>query len=355
MVNLATKVAALILVLAFGLGCSELARAQDVVRITSWGGTSQEAEHKAWYQPYAQSSHVKVVEDVWNGELGKVRAMVGAHDVTWDVINGDYEHAITGCDEGILEKIDLNELGGPARFLPGTTHPCGAPTHIFSVIFAYDQDRIPAAWGKARPETIADMFDTTKFPGKRTLRKDPKWMFEAVLMADGVLPEEVYTVLGAKGGIDRVLRKLKAIRDDVIWWTAGSQPPQLLADREVAIAEMYAARLYGARVNDKKHFVPIWDGQVYAANSWIIPKGANKKAAMDFLKYVTQPEVVARITQSSNYGLSIVGTAQYVPDAVKPYIPTAPENLTRALASGETWWADHYEEFNERFQRWLAE
>jgi len=342
-------------VLAFGLGSSALAQAQETVRITSWGGASQEAEGKAWYQPYAEASGAKVVEDVWNGELGKVRAMVEVNDVTWDVINGDYEHAITGCDEGILETIDINELGGAERFLPGTTHPCGIPTHIFSVIFAYDEDRIPAAWGEARPKTVADMFDTTKFPGKRTLRKDPKWMFEAVLMADGVRPDDVYDVLGSEGGVDRVLKKLGGIRDDVVWWTAGAQPPQLLADGEVAIAEMYAARLYAARFNENKNFVPVWDGQVYAANSWIIPKGANKQAAMAFLKYLTQPEVVARITQESNYGLAVVGTDQYIPEAIKAYIPTEPANLAGALVSGETWWADHYEEVNERFQNWLAE
>jgi putative spermidine/putrescine transport system substrate-binding protein len=118
---------------------------------------------------------------------------------------------------------------------------------------------------------------------------------------------------------------------------------------------MYAARLYAARFNENKNFVPVWDGQVYAANSWIIPKGANKQAAMAFLKYLTQPEVVARITQESNYGLAVVGTDQYIPEAIKAYIPTEPANLAGALVSGETWWADDYEEVNERFQNWLAE
>jgi putative spermidine/putrescine transport system substrate-binding protein len=39
---------------------------------------------------------------------------------------------------------------------------------------------------------------------------------------------------------------------------------------------------------------------------------------------------------------------------VRPYLPTTPENTTNALSTNENWWADHYEEVNEKFQNWLA-
>ena len=63
-------------------------------------------------------------------------------------------------------------------------------------------------------------------------------MFEAVLMADGVPPDEVYDVLSTGAGVERVLNRLATIRSDVVWWTSGAQAPQLLADGEVAIAEL---------------------------------------------------------------------------------------------------------------------
>jgi putative spermidine/putrescine transport system substrate-binding protein len=352
MITSTIKVSAFTAAMVVALGWSGIAFAQDAIRITSWGGASQDAENKAWYAPYSAETGISVLEDSWNGEFGLIQAMVEAGAVKWDVINGDYEHAVAGCDVGILETIDVNQLGGESHFLPGTVHPCGVATHLFSVIFAYDENNIPAAWGDARPETIVDMFDAAKFPGKRTLRNDPKWMFEAVLMADGVPPDQVYEVLGTEEGVDRVLRKLDTIRNDVVWWTSGAQAPQLLADGEVAIAEIFATRLYGANTNENQNFVPVWDGQVYAANSWIIPKGANKEAAMAFLKYVTQPEVVVRIVGESNYGLAIVGTDQFIPEEIRSYIPTSAENLTRALASGEEFWADHHEQINQRFKAW---
>ncbi len=329
--------------------------AQEVVRVVSWGGASQENMRETWFDPYTELTGVEIIEDTWNGELGKVRSMVDAGQPTWDVVNGDYAHAVAGCDEDVVERIDVERLGGADAYLEGTVHECGVPTHIFSVIFGYDADNIPAAWGDARPSTVDDAFDLERFPGKRTIRKDPKWVLEPALVADGVPPDQIYQVLSTPEGVKRALAKLDTIRDQVIWWTAGATPPQLLADGEVAIAQMYSTRLHLARVNENKNFVPIWDGQTFAANSWIIPRGANKEAAMQFLEYITQPKIVAKITNKSNHGMPILAAQEFVPAEVQDWLPTAPANLDRAVASGESWWADHYEEVNERFQRWLAQ
>ena len=341
----------------FGLVSIQAAvSAEDTLRIVDWGGAGQKANSDAWYKPYADKSGIKVVEDTWNGELGKIKSMVETGNVTWDVINGDVEHAIAGCDEGFLEKIDVKELGGADKFLPGTVYECGVPTHLFSVIFGYNENKVPAAWGSGRPTTIADMFDAAKWPGKRALRKDPKWLLEPVLMADGVAPEDVYKVLGEPGGVERALKKLETIKKDVIWWTSGAQGPQLLADGEVALAQLFANRLYIANSAEGQKFVAIWDGQVYAPNSWIIPKGANKEGAMKFLQYVTQPEIVSQVShQHSTVGLAIIGADKYVPAEILDYVPTSPKNMTKALASGEAWWADHYDEVNATFQKWLAQ
>ena len=339
---------------ALGTFLISTVQAQDTLRVVSWGGASQENMRQTWFDPYSKLTGVKIVEDTWNGSLGKLRSMVEAGQVSWDVVNGDIEHAIAGCDEGFLETIDINKLGGADKFLAGTVYDCGVPSHIFSVIFGYDGNNIPASWGNARPKTVEDAFDIKKFPGRRTLRKNPKWMFEPTLIADGVSPDKVYEVLATPAGVDRALAKLDTIRDQVVWWTAGSQPPQLLADGEVAIAQMYSTRLHLARVNENKNFIPIWDGQTFAPNSWIIPKGANKEAAMKFLAYVLQPKIVAKITEKSNHGMPVKEAQQYVPDHIKEWLPTASQNMSRAVASGEAFWADHLEEINERFQNWLA-
>jgi putative spermidine/putrescine transport system substrate-binding protein len=340
--------------LALALSMFVEARADETIRITSWGGATQDAEREAYWNPYTEKTGVKVIEDTWNGEFGKIRAMVEAKNVTWDLVVADYAHAITGCDEGVLERIDKQELGNLDDFLPGTLHECGVPEYVFSVIFGYNENKIPESWSGTRPATIADVFNTAKWPGKRALRKDPKWVLEAALMADGVPLDKVYEVLGSPAGVDRALAKLDTIKKDVVWWDSGAQPPQLLADGEVAVAQMYGSRLYDARTKENQNFVAVWDGQIYSPNSMIIPKGGNKEAAMKFIKYLVQPNVMARVTEFTSYGPARTSAMKYVPEKMQPFLPTAPDHLARSLASGEQWWADHYDELNQRFQNWLA-
>ena len=42
--------------------------------------------------------------------------------------------------------------------------------------------------------------------------------------------EDLYEVMGTDDGVERALAKLDTIKDEVVWWTAGAETPQLLAD-----------------------------------------------------------------------------------------------------------------------------
>jgi putative spermidine/putrescine transport system substrate-binding protein len=321
---------------------------KDKITVVSWGGAFQKAQEEAFLVPYAKESGAEVTQDTWNGELAKVKAMVDTHNVTWDVIDADYEHAITGCAEGFLEPIDATMFGDTKDFFPGALHKCGVAVDISSMICGYDASKL-----KDGPKTITDVFNTQKWPGKRGLRKNPKHLFEQVLMADGVPLENVYGVLGAPGGIDRVLKKLDTIKKDIIWWTTNAQAPQLLADGEVVVTEIYNGRLYAAK-KEHRNFVAIWDGQLYLYNTWIVPKGGNKEAVFRFLKYVMQPKVLARFSSFFPYPPSRKSALQYISPDILPDLPTTPANFTHALSVNEEWWADHFQEVNARFQNWLA-
>ncbi len=103
---------------------------------------------------------------------------------------------------------------------------CFIPQVIYSTTFGYRSDKFKGDG----PSTIADIFDLEKFPGKRALEKRPVNNLEWALIADGVSKEDVYDVLDTEEGVDRAFKKLDTIKDQVIWWTKGAQPVQLLAD-----------------------------------------------------------------------------------------------------------------------------
>ena len=280
--------------------------------------------------------------------------MVESKHVSTDVILGDVAHAIIGCNEGFLEPFDLTQFGDKNDYLPGTMWECGIPTELVSQLYAYNADRIPAAWGTARPTTIADMFDTKKFPGKRALSvRALSGVAEKVLMADGVPPKEVYKVLGTEAGLNRFFAKLDAIRDDIVFYTSNAQPIQLLSSGEVAIIQSSNGRIWAAINDNKQNFVPVWDGQVYYPDVWFIPKGGNKALAVKFLQFITQPKIMAALTNHIPYAPVRVSAQPFVSEKMQPHLTTS-NDLSKGTLSDMTWWSNHEDDFNKRFQTWLA-
>ena len=122
-------------------------------------------------------------------------------------------------------------------------------------------------------------------------------------MGDGVRAEDVYEMLSTKAGVDRAFRKLDTIKDHMIWWEAGAQPPQLLADGEVAMTTAYNGRIFNAVASENKPFEIVWDGQVWDLDMWAIPKGAKNVAnALKFIAYSTDTKRLADQASWISYG-----------------------------------------------------
>jgi putative spermidine/putrescine transport system substrate-binding protein len=341
-VHLLAAVAALAL-------AAESAAAADLT-ITSWGGAYQTSQRKAFFEPFAQKTQSKITEEEYNGEIAKIRAMVEAGDVTWDVVDVDTQTAQQGCDEGIFEVLDYSKIRAEDEFVEGAAMECAIASMVYSTVFAYDADKL-----KDGPTKIADLFDTKKFPGKRGLQKDPFGNLEFALMADGVPPDQVYEVLSTPEGVDRAFKKLDTIKKDVVWWEAGAQPPQLLSSGEVVMTTAWNGRIYDAAKNEHKNFKIVWDGQIQDFDLWAIPKGAKDlQASYDFIAYSSDPEVMKNQSKYISYGPTVKAAIPLIaPDILKD-LPTAPENSNNKLVASAEFWGDNNEELSKRFNDWLA-
>lgn len=181
-------------------------------------------------------------------------------------------------------------------------------------------------------------------------------------MGDGVPASEVYAVLDTPEGVDRAFAKLDTIKDQVVWWEAGSQAPQLLADGEVAMTTAYNGRIFAAAMNEGKPFQIVWDGQIYENEMFVIPKGApNMADALEFVKFATSTEGLRASAQQISYGPARKSSMKEEilfkdgKTVMAPHLPTAPENMGNALETSAPFWVDHDAELNERFQAWLAQ
>ncbi len=333
-------------------------QAAESLTVVSWGGAYTKSQVEAYHKPFEKMTGVKILSEDYNGGLAQIKAQVDSGNVTWDVVDLELSDVVRGCDEGLLEEIDWSILppapdGTPAEedFIEGALHDCAVGTIVWSTVFAYDADRFTGE----KPSTIADLFDVEKFPGKRGLRKNPKVNLEWALMADGVPVDEVYDVLSTEEGVDRAFAMLDKIKDHVVWWEAGAQPPQLLADGEVVMTSAYNGRLYNAIFKENKPFVIVWDGQVWDLDLWGIPKGSDGgETALEFIKFSTDTQRLADQALYISYGPVRKSSMAIVNEDIKPHLPTAPENFKNALQNDWEWWADNQDEMNERFNAWLA-
>lgn len=335
------------------------------ITAVSWGGAYTKSQVEAYHKPWNAATGNTVISEDYNGGLAEIKAQVEAGNVTWDIVDVELSDAIRGCDEGLLEAIDPAILSAGADgtaamddFIEGSISECAIPTIVWSTIYAYDSSKTAEG-----PTTIADFFDLEKFSGKRGLRKGPKANLEMALAADGVAPGDVYDVLGTEEGVDRAFAKLDTIKDSVVWWEAGAQPPQLLADGEVSMTTAYNGRIFNAVAAEGKSFEIVWDAQIYDLDLWVIPKGApNKDLAMDFVTFSTATEQLAAQASYISYGPArkssapLVGSYHTNADlAMGPQMPTAPENFETAIQNDFEFWADNQDELNERFNAWLAQ
>lgn len=347
---------------AMGLVAVGSAQAADTLNVVSWGGAYTKSQIEAYHKPYMAKTGATINSIDYNGGLAEIRAQVEAKNVTWDLVDLELSDAVRGCDEGILARLPADDLpagadGTPAKddFLQGTVTDCAVGTIVWSTVIAYDTNKVK------NYSTIADFFDTAKIPGKRGLRKDPKVNLEWALMAAGVPAADVYNVLGTEEGVNKAFATLDKIKNDVVWWEAGAQPPQMLADGEVVMASVYNGRIFNAIAVEKKPFEINWDGQIWDIDLWGIPEGSkNFDAAWNFLKFSTDTQRLADQAAWISYGpvrkssVPLIGKHAEAGVEMMPHMPTAPDNFKNALQNDFIFWADNADELKERFNAWLA-
>ena len=341
------------------------------LNVVSWGGAYTASQQKAYHDPYMKANPgVKIVNhDLGSGALAKLRAEVESGKVTLDLIDMTAADAIVACDEGLVEQIEADKWlaaapdGTPASgdFFAGTLSVggtnCFIPQIVYSTTFGYRTD----VFKGQQPSTLADVFDLKKFPGKRALEKRPNNNMEWALIADGVPAKDVYKMLSTDEGVARAFAKLDTIKSQVVWWTKGAQPPQLLADGEVAIASAYNGRLFSAIIEKKQPIAMLWDWQNFDLDGWVVPKGTKNLAAVKkYLRFATDTQRLADQAKYISYGparhssAGLVGKHAELGVDMKPHMPTDPANSKTVLLSNYVWWADHQTELNDKFNAWLA-
>ena len=352
-------------------GMPDCENCSDSMVLMSWGGAYQASQLAAYAEPYAAATGVTITWDEGANEgIAKMRAASEAGNMTYDLVDVEGPDGQRACDEGLAVEIDFDTVLAPgtdgstptADFGPSLINDCFIPQIVFSTTFGYRND--VAAWNGAVPDSMCAIFDTTTFPGMRALESRPKKNLEWALLCDGVAQADLYTTLSSEGGVERALAKLDTIKDSVVWWSAGAETPQLLADNEVVMGSTYNGRLFSVIEEQKVPVSMLWDWQVFDFDGWVVPTGldeARMNRVMHFLNFATDTQRLADQAKYISYGPArassqpLVGMHATLGIDMAQHMPTNPANQTNFLVNNIEWWADNSDEVDAKFQAWLAQ
>ena len=340
----------------------------DTMTIVSWGGAYSASQQGAYHDPYAANTGITIVNDESSSEaVAKLRAMSEAGNITWDLVDVEAADAIRLCDEGLAMEIDYDEMLAPATdrtsasedFGDSIISDCFIPQIVFSTTVGYRTDMV----GETPPTDICAIFDTTTYPGKRALAKKPLANVEWALLCDGVAKDDIYEVLATPEGQDQAFAKLDTIKDDVIWWSAGAETPQLLADGEVVMGSTFNGRLFSAIAEQNQPIGMLWDAQMLDFDGWIVPTGLSDERlarVKDYLFFATDTQRLADQAKYISYGPARASSAPLVGDhgtlgiPMAEHMPTDPANSKNVFVTNYEFWADYRDDLDAKFQAWLA-
>ncbi|HWK46887.1 MAG TPA: ABC transporter substrate-binding protein [Stellaceae bacterium] len=325
----------------FLLGAAALGIAPSLVRrslaavpevvLCNWGGDAMKAFAEAFVAPYEKATGGKLVLDGSGPSNGKMRAMVEAKHVTWDICDS----GVAGIGElgprGMLEPIDYTVVDRN-RILPEFGYEFGVVNYMFSTVMAWDTKVV-----KTTP-TLADFFDLKKFPGKRMLRKDSQAMLELALMADGVAPDKLYPL-----DLDRAMRKISAIKSELLYWDTGAQSQNLLRSGEVSMGWLWHTRANLLKLETKGGIDWSFAGGLVQPGLWVVPKGNPAgKQAMVAIASMQDPAGQVTLLGAMGNGPGNPQAASMVPDALQAVDPGTPANLAVQAKINAAWYQANY-------------
>jgi putative spermidine/putrescine transport system substrate-binding protein len=300
--------------------------------LANFGGPEIPAFQKAFGAPFEKAAGLKLVIDGSGPRQALIRAAVEAHAVAWDVCDTATIATILLGEGGFIEPIDYTIVDRD-KVMPGFALPHGVANYTYSYVLAFDTRRFPQP-----PQNWIDFWDRKKFPGMRTMSKTPTGQLEAAALAGGVPRDKLYPL-----DLDLAIKKIKEIKNDVIFWENGQQSMQLFRDREVVMGNIWHHRAAPLLAELRTGFGWTWNEGNLCASAWNIPKGnpAGIGPAMKFVASTQDPAQQVELFKLVGSGPSNPAAHAMIPAELRRADPGQPDNLKAQVLNDARWWADN--------------
>ena len=318
--------------------------AAQELSVASLGGGLQETQQTTLFAPFSQQSGVRLRLQSWDGALATLQERAqGARQDPAMRTGGDDPVVVlmeeaplrVACREGLLLPSPLTL--DPADQAPDSAgQACGVDGWPMNLVLAWDRSRIGMA------PTWSDFWDVARRPGKRGLRRGPRSTLEIALMADGVVPADVYRTLSSSDGVDRAFRKLDQLKPYIVWWTTPSEAVQIIEAGAVLMTSAPDGEIALADQASHRSFDTQWAQSLGLNLGWAMPRESTpeqRALGQQLLRFLTDPaHRSAFLTAYAAVPAAGAGSGQ----------------RHATLMMDDTFWAEHLVALQRRFDAWLG-
>jgi len=285
-------------------GTSTESGSKQIVFLT-WPGRSLKIFHDAFEVPYTKRTGY-AVKDIYPFDYGKFQTAIQSgnpegYDVAWFADDAQPYRAFKA---GLIEELDYSLIPRAKQGIEAVRLPYAVSPYITAYQFWYRSD----VYKNRPPQSWADFFDTTNYPGPRSLGSWVGGVFEAALMADGVDPQNLYPldVPRALKVLNRLKPSIRAFHDSY-----GVDAGQMIHQKDVTMVLTWSS-LFLAQKAAGEPVRQVWQGGFYFSPAMGIVKGTkHREQAYAFLdqmfdldgqvqfakEYITSPSIPAATAQ----------------------------------------------------------
>jgi putative spermidine/putrescine transport system substrate-binding protein len=322
------------------------AQASTVIRYADDGGFNFDLRMQHYLQPFMDETGIEIQHFVGQRNLAKMRAMYEVGNLEFDMSNELGTVSAAADNAGYLEEIDTTQLDLSQHMFPEWVFPGTIAWQFYSGVIGYNAESLE---GQELPTSWAGYFDFAGFPGRRGMLSRPNDTLEQALLADGVLPSEMYPL-----DLDRAYAVLDRVKAEVaVWIDDTGQTIELLQAKEVDYCYTTSARVVAAQTNG----VPL--GMI---TELPISPPQNVHIMRDTPVYDACMQLAAHFIQNvesgtsyfmvqSGYGPTNQPTFDALTDEVRAKLPS--RDNEQALWTDIGYWAENLETVTERHKLWL--
>lgn len=335
------------------VGCSSGGATSDSAPATftfsAGGGSNQTAFAAACVTPFAKLHHLTPVEDENTEGIAQLEVMEKDHDVTLNVDLDAVQAPGAGNWDSLLDPINYNIVN---RSLLSAQYysKYGVGHDTFALVIVYNKK----AFGANPPKTLADFFNTQKYPGRRAF---PGVLVDGPAVSSEMVDAAATNTFPPKYPLNstKIFNLLTSVQNDLKLYNSSAQAEEMFDSGQVKMGIIYASHV-PAIIQAGVPLAIQWNQNVANFETLEIPKGApDPTLDNEFINYCISKIAQAKYSELHPDGPVNPAAFSVLPKSDDALFPSYPSNAKVGFEISSSYWTPAVvNTFTQAWEQWQA-